>query len=357
MAGKYNHTFDDLGQPSETVGDITFDAGDPAVGQDLTGATVVNEAPGNPNKGAADQFDDLPSNRKEPEVDPIDDAIILEGEGDEGGDDQGDEQPQRGAKRSSFQERLDRETQLRRETEERARRIEADNAELRARFDLQDRRQEWDRADATADSEINTLREQRRAAIEAGETGKVDELDDKLMDLKVAKRDRANQRAAAEAAVKKAKEEPGVVKPTNNPKAQAWIDAHPAYKDDPLFRSAAQAADRLLYNAGMNANSDDYFREMSRIMAQTPGGAFRDKLDQRYLRGPRGGKPPVRGGGSDGVRSGANGIVREGSKTKVVITREERNMMASMGLDVTNPAVLREFARNKMADARRDREQ
>lgn len=340
--GRYDHQFNDLRSEVEAPATVQVDLGKSEdEGRDLTG-TKINEPQGDPNKGAADQFEDLPSQRKDPADEQLDDSIVIEGEepADEGGEGEHDGIP----------ERVARERRLREEAEERVRKIEADNSELRARFDLQDRKAEWDKADAEDEAALTKLKAEKVAAIEAGETATQVDLDDKISDVKARRISRTNERKVAEDAVKKGKQADGS-QPVQNPKAQAWIDAHPAYKSDPAFRAAANAADRLVYQSGANANSDDYYREMSRTMQAVGKGKWDAELSKSYLRTGKQPRPAVRGGGSQGVRGGGDGsTVNRQTSSRVTLTRSDIQMLQSMGLDTSDPKVLREAARNKQAD-------
>jgi len=137
MPKTYEHTFSDLnGQPDEPV-DTQVDLGTPAR-EDATGA-IINPAPGNPDKGKADQFGDLCGK----EVDADEGIDIVDGDESQAAtttdDDEttdGEDEDLKGLSQSARQ-RIMRERNLRQEAEARQRETEARFAELNTKVDLQ----------------------------------------------------------------------------------------------------------------------------------------------------------------------------------------------------------------------------
>jgi hypothetical protein len=351
MPKTYEHTFADLHGNDDGPAASVVDLGpDSSAAADATGARI-NPAPGNPDKGKADQFGDI---NPAPAAD-VDDGIDLDLEGGDADAEQvdaeqgGDEDDLRGYSKN-VRERIQRERRMREEAEERSRRTEAELANISRKVDLQGKETEWSQADEKTDAALAKLKADKVAAMEAGETANVVDLDDKITDLKAEKRQRDAERKQAREAAKAAPAAPAVA---TNPKAKAWIDKHPAYNTDPLFKKAANAADQLLYAKGMNAQSDDYYVELTRILAD------KFDVDKTYLqRGKnRGGSP--RGGGSQGIRQGNQGQVRKGDngRVSVTITKEDKALLAQMGQDVDDPAVLRQYAREKVALQRAEQQQ
>jgi hypothetical protein len=354
MPKTYEHTFQDLHSGPDAPTQSVVDLGpDPQVQTDPTGRVKLNDAPGNPDKGKPDQFGDIERPVRGADVDDgIDveldadpDAEPAEGAADADGD--GDDL--KGLSKN-VRERIERERRMRQEAEARQQRTEAELAAVSRKVDLQAKESEWKTADEKADEEITKLRERKVKAIEEGNSVEVESLDDKITDLKADKRTRNAERERLRDEAKKAPAQPVVV----NPKAQAWIDAHPKYGTDPLFKKAALAADQALNAMGLNSQSDEYYVELSKILAK---GRFAQDIDQRYLRG---GKGPTRGGprgtGSNGIQRGSNGGVKRGAngRTSVVVTASDKMLLAQMGQDPDDPAVIKAFAREKLADAQKE---
>ncbi len=357
MPKTYEHTFSDLnGAPDEPT-DTQVDLGTPAR-QDATGADIINPAPGNPDKGKPDQFGDLGGKK-----DDGDDGIDIVDGGDQvaTGDEEddvvtgGDDEDLKGLSQA-VRQRVLRERRLREEAEARQRETEARFAELNTKIDLQAKETEWRSADEKADTELTTLKAQKAAAMEAGETSKVVDLDDKITDIKADKRAREAERTRLrEAATKKPDAAAAAATKKLHPKAEAWIEAHPQYKNNASFRAAATAADALLYQGGQNLNSDQYYVKLTKILADQ---GFDIKPDDPYLKVRKQPRPGPRGVGSDGTRGGQTNtqVNRDASgRTRVVITKEDKAMAAAMGLDVSDPSVLRSMAREKVAQARAER--
>lgn len=351
MAKTYEHTFADLHGNDDGPAASVVDLGGDGAATDATGARKLNDAPGNPDKGRADQFGDItPAPRGDEQVD---DGIDLDLDGGDADADQdqdgaGGEDDLRGYSKN-VRERIERERTLREEAEERSRRTEAELAQLGRKVDLQGKETEWSQADEKADAELTKLKADKAAAIEAGETAKVVDLDDKIIDLKADKRTRDAERTRAREEAKKAPAAAAASGPATNPKAAAWISKHPQYNTDPLFKKAANAADQLLYAKGLNAQSDQYYVELTRML--------QDKftVDPSYVKGGKTNRGGPRGGGSQGIRQG-NGQVRQGGngRLSVTITKEDKAMLASMGQDPEDPATLRQYAREKVAQQRAD---
>jgi hypothetical protein len=345
MAKTYEHEFRDLHADPAEIASSVVELG-PEQPADQTGARI-NKAPGNPDAGKPDQFGDLASAPVPDEgidvglpEDEVADEVITEVAtgGEEADDDLKDLS-------KSARERIMRERRLRQESEERGRRLEAELAQVNQKIDLQGKEQEWRTADETDDKQLGSLKGDKAKALEEGRTSDVVDLDDKITDIKAAKKARDAERIKAR---EDAKKRPA---PPKNDKAQAWIDAHPDYQRDPLFREAANAADRLLYAQGFNATTDEYYRKLSSIMAE--GGKF--KIDPKYLGTKSVPRNGPRGGGSQGIRGGT-GDVRKGSQGRVTVTvtAADKVLLAQMGQDPDDPGVIRAFAKEKLAQARAD---
>jgi hypothetical protein len=335
----YDHSFNDL-HSEDTVEGAQVDL-QPEVRQDATGATIINEAPRNPNAGKADQFGDIDKRVDAPEEVNADETFEVETtRKDEGGNE--DEQ------KDTFEERLGRERRMREEAEERSRRLEAQVGQLTQRVDVEEQTRAADLENTKDRTKLDTLKARKIKAKEEGDTAAEVEVDDQITDVKANIKSRNDKLESARAAAKQTPAKATVV----NPKAQAWITAHPAYGNDPLFKEAALAADQLLYKMGHNQNSDEYYTRLTKILDER----FHDKVNPEYLKSKRGGKSGAGGVGSNGVRGGSSMEVRNSNPNKVTITKDEIKMLQSMGQDTTDPRVLREFARNKQADARKEKQ-
>jgi len=339
LMGKYDHSFNDL-HTADSVTGTEVDLQGNGDRQDATGAVIINDAPGNPDKGKADQFGDIERVERPGDIDQEQEFEISTDEEQV----QEDGEPVKGKDR--FEERLGRETRMREEAEERSRRLEAQLGQLSSKIDLQQQERDTSELNATDQRKLEELKAQKIKAREEGETATEVDLDDKITDVKAGIQSRKAQLDAAKEQLKKAASQPAV-KPAN-PKAQAWIAAHPAYGTDPLFKEAALAADQLLYKMGYNQNSDEYYTELSKTLAKR----FSKEVNPEYLKSRRGGKPGQGGVGSSGTRGGNSMQRTNVNPNKVTITPSEIQMLQQMGQDTSNPAVLREFARNKRADLR-----
>lgn len=356
MAKTYEHTFADLHGQDDGPAPSVVDLGADTQQTDQTGAKI-NDAPGNPDAGKADQFGDIvPAPKAGADVDDGIDVALGEGEDTDqvatDDADSGDEDDLRGYSKS-VRERIARERRMREEAEERSRRTEAELSLISRKVDLQGKETEWTQADEKDNESLADLRTKKVKALEEGQTEAAVDLDDKITDVKANKRARDAERTKAREDAKKAPVAEAR-KAGNNPKADAWITKNQRLWDnDPLFKKATLAADQLLWAKGLNAQSDQYYVELTKVLAD------KFDVDKSYLTRGKTNRNGAGGMGSNGVRGGNSGgsINRgQGGRLSVTITREDKQLLASMGQDPDDPRVLKAYAREKVALERAEKQ-
>lgn len=111
-----------------------------------------------------------------------------------------------------------------------------------------------------------------------------------------------------------------------DPRAQAWIDQHPRFKNDPGYRDAILASHAAATNDGIQPNSAAYFRELDRTAAALDGGGNGgDQMDgnggqrRENFSGARSGRGGGNSGGTRTVQT-ALGSVTVGRRSDGTVT-------------------------------------
>ena len=136
------------------------------------------------------------------------------------------------------------------------------------------------------------------------------------------------------------------------PKTRDWIDNNPWFNSNMAAREYALIKDRELAAAGSDINSDAHMLKLTREVARRFPELEVYTHDGRIARiksdGSTGtGAERRRGGaGRQDVTSGGRGGKTTSSKGKLSINRDEASFLKRMGLDLTDPEVRKEYARN-----------
>lgn len=367
MAKQMEYEIDDTPEPVESDDD----------GEDVTVSLADRgkKIPKN-NQSDAELFDDLPNGIKFPErdADDEDDGIDDDNRGnradpeDEDLDDdqEGDlEEPvrQRGETRDKFQRRLMRERRLRQEAEEDARtsndnyrRLETKLDTLLATQNVQATTAELDRKIEKAQAELVGVRAAMLAATEAGESVKVIELTEKLTDLKADIKQAEADKVTAKVTADKAAEAAKVVKdaPQQNRHTVRWMRQHgQTYRTDPVFKAAAEAADKFLAQNGSNPNSEEHFEKLNKLLAKRFPEEFphiKGKTGQNRRRAPIGGGDDD-AGPTQQRKANTGDIEVKGSKAR--LTQSHLRIMRQFGMDPENANDVAAFVSENMPRKKR----
>src|ERR1700743_2038365 len=125
----------------------------------------------------------------------------------------------------------------------------------------------------TLDTQAKSLKEQYKAALDAGDTVKAADINELLVEVKV-QQTQAKQAKAQIEAVKAQPRQPAQ-QPTQqrSPKAQAWIDAHPEFNTDQRFQHRVVAAHNEALAEVIRVNADEYFDFVNGKMGFKPAAA------------------------------------------------------------------------------------
>ena len=196
-------------------------------------------------------------------------------------------------------------------------------------------------------SKLTDLRSQKLKAMEEGESEKVIEIDDKILDLKTELKAKELMRKEVEDVVDDTTSE---VKDTMPPKAQEWIDLHPEYESDPKFRRAVLGADRIVNAEGYNINTDEYYQEISKILAKR----FPDYIDEEDLGEEKPQRRKTRRSPTTGVSRGGTQVSSKVNlrKGRVTLTPKDRRQMLRFGLNPNSKEDVAAFARERLVTLR-----
>lgn len=314
-------------------------------------------------KSDAELFDELPNGIKFKDEPPEDADDADEDEDEDLERDDEDEEPEddepvqrRGEPKDKFQKRLMRERRLRQEAEDDARssnenyrRLEGDIKELKSLLVTNNTTAELDKKIEGLTSKLIDVRAALKAAVEAGETDKQLELTEKLSDIKA---DIRNTETAKEAAIKGAEaaakvEETKRNATPENRHLQRWLRQHgELFRSDPVFKAAAEAADKQLAIKGSVPNSEEHFKALNKILAKRFPEEFpneRGKDGKNIRRAPIGGgdedsAPPAKG------RQRYNGDIQvKGGKAS--LSKQHEKIMRDFGMDPDDPKDRATFVR------------
>lgn len=119
--------------------------------------------------------------------------------------------------------------------------------------------------------QMETLKQQLKGAIEAGEAGDVVEIQGALHDTQIKLAALTYELQQTD----EVEEEGTPQKPTQKAppipeKALDWVEEHEEFKTDPIFHSAAMAVNNILISEGFKPDSDDFYEELN------------DRLSERF---------------------------------------------------------------------------
>ena len=280
---------------------------------------------------------------------------------DEDDEDERDEDERRENRKSTESKRTMRERRLKEEAREEAdalresqKALEAEFAKLKAVVDSGATDKELDAKQNELQVLLDTLRTQKLAALEAGDSQKVIEIDDKIIDarsdLKMLEVKRIDAKKARDAA---ASAKPAAVVPDRH--LTRWLRMHgKSYNGDPVFKSAADAVERLVSKDGFNPKTQEYYDEISKRLAKRFPEEFPDiRADGKSRRR----RSPVETGGDEApTQRNPRGAEAGGIKVrgkKAYLSPQNIKTMRAVGMDPTDPSDVRIFVRENVGSLRR----
>jgi hypothetical protein len=195
------------------------------------------------------------------------------------------------------------------------------------------------------DDQIESTQASLEQAIEDGKTKEQVRLTSQLTDLK-AEKITAQMTIDAEPPAGVDQPDGGKVSRTStNPRADSWREDNSDWYGQSGFERQTRLANRIdkdVYNDGYEANTEEYFQELTKRLKEKEPDLFSDGKKPARSK-TRSKRSPV--AGADDV-SAQQKKASSGSN-KVVLTERDFAVMREFNLDPSDPEVLKEFARNK----------
>lgn len=295
----------------------------------------------------APKVDKAPADDEDPEFVVVPrKADAGQGDGGEDDDDAGDDDKFS----RKFQARLEREQRAKRRERQLREATETENVQLKRQLAKSTAAATKDTKESL-DRQINAIEQNLEQAIEKADTKLQVRLTSDLTDAKA-------RRIAADygpAPIPGQDDEPGTsTTPVRAQLAQEWKDGHSDWYARSGFERHTRIANRIdkeVHAAGFDPSEEDYFEELDKRLKKaipdvfdTVGKTGDDDADSERLlpRSRDKGRSPVAPAG-DGSRTQRQ-VVQTG---KVELNEDDFVSMRKFGLDPNDPAVLKEFAKNR----------
>jgi len=325
----------------------------------------ISDKPNKRKKETDDEmFDPLDRNIVFPDDEELDDeeeneddSVDEDEEEVEDEDDTVDREDHRANRKSEAAKRLARERRLKDEARDEADGLRSDFNNLNKEFanlkqivEGGNSEKEIDAQAATLKVELTKLRAEKIAAIEAGDTAKVADIDDKIIDartdLKVLEVKRAEAKRVAEAA---ARAKPANTTPDRH--LTKWLRSHgKTYRGDGVFKAAADATEKTVANDGFTPHTEEYYTEISKRLAKRFPEEFPDIKDGKNRRR----RPPVENDGDEAPASRRDRKGREepgGIRVrggKAYLSPQNIKTMQAVGMDPNNAEDVKIFVRENV---------
>ena len=294
-----------------------------------------------------DEDEDSDEDENEDEDEESDEDEDEDDESDEDSDEDDDEESDDDDEESRYskkvQARIDREREIRKRDVAKARR---ENAELRARLDLSDARDEWREKEGELNGKLKELRAKKRDAKEEGDTDAELDIDDKILDLKAEIREGQSDLKRRQQDLKDGKfkvEDEDEDNHETPEVGQKWLGKYPEFHSNRKFRDAVLKADEMVAGLGeFDRNTNAYYEKIEEILA--PAFPSIVNIRKAKISKKRRKKPAVGSSGKPGAKRRPGQRRRRG---KIVLTKTDQRHMKIFGMDPRNPEHVKNWIENK----------
>jgi len=337
--------FDDLhGDPAEAP-DLELNLSDednPIIQAALNGDDTEWEPPAKDDEGPSEDEDDDELEDATSDTDDDDDESELDDDSSADDGEEEDEEDESDDEKysKSVQKRIDRERELRRRDKEDAdRRI----AKLENREKLRDAESEFSKAEQEASSKLKKLKQRKVDALEEGETAKVVDIDDEILDIKADLKAQQIELKRTKAEIESNND--STTGSDNTPAAgKKFLEKYPEFHTNKQFREVLLLTDRSVAARGLDKNTEEYYAEIERILKpQFPKIVKTVKVAKKRKRKVR---SAVGGTTQAGTRRSNRKPSRRG---RIRLTKEDQANMEIFGLDPTNKVDALAWAKGKGA--------
>jgi hypothetical protein len=238
--------------------------------------------------------------------------------------------------------RVARERRLREESDANYKDLKSEVDDLRAQLNKTASDEEFNSTKSKLEGEITGIRTDLTAAIEAGDSAKQVELQDKLAEKR-------GELIAARTLYEGAKTAAEAKKTTSSTivqrKVQQWVRKHPRFNRDPEFGEIARVIDKQVARDGYDPETDEFYEEVDKRLAKR----FPDEYKGQRKEGERRNKPPSQGfrreAGGPKTKQIGNFEVRGG---KIKLTESQVKNMRTFGFDPSNAEDVRDYISNNI---------
>lgn len=268
-------------------------------------------------------------------------------------EDDDDEDDLRSGSNEQWRRRLARERRLRDEAEQDASHYQQEFQRVDKRLDEISRKLESQKSSGELDRKIDGLigtvgkiKEDLKAATEAGDTDKIIDLQEKLSDTKAELKLAEYQKAQVKEAASAAAADTTKTAPAPNRHLTRWMRQHGRrYNSDEVFKRSAETISAQLIREGFPANDPDHFTELNKRLASMFPKEF-PKGNQARRR------PPIGSGEESGAPERTEGrgdkldIRVRGNRAQ--LTREHESIMRKFGMDPEDAEDRKAFVRENI---------
>jgi len=345
---KVESDFEDLRGNPEDAPDLDVDLNDsdnPIINAALSDVDDNWKPPSNGDDKDENDDDDLGNidddGGDEDDLDEIDSDSYEEVDEDDSEDDEDEEEDDKYSKR--VQKRIDRERDLRQ-----ADRADSDAriAKLERRIELRDAKDELAKEKREAEVKLRSLRKEKLAAKEDGNSEEEIDVDDKILDIKA---DLKAKEIGLSQQIKDLENDDGdAASPaTTAPLAgQKWLGKYPEFHTNSQFKKVVLSADRMVADRGFDKNTDKYYAAMEDILRPQFPSIIKKKAATKTKR-----KGSKRSAVGSTTKAGTRRSGRTRTRRGVVrLTKADQEQMEVFGMDPKNPDHIKNWAENKAGD-------
>lgn len=284
--------------------------------------------------------DEKPEDDKDDSEDEDDDDLVeIDSEDDDSEDEDDDEEDAEEDDDEKYskavKKRIDRERALRLRDKQES---DAKFARLEKKVELRDARDKFNSTADDAKAKLRKLRKEKIAAMDEGETTKVVDIDEDILDIKAELKSQEIQLKQKEDSIDDTPAE------SNTPLAgREWLDKYPQFHTNNTFKAVVLSADSMVAARGLDRNTSEYYEEMEKIIQPQ----FPDiiKLKKKAKATTKGRKKRSAVGST--TKPGTRRSSKRSRRGVIRLTKADQEQMEIFGMDPRNPVDAKAWAESK----------
>lgn len=278
-----------------------------------------------------DSDDEDEDELEDEEEDEDEDSDEEEDEDEDSEDD--DEEEDRYSKRVT--KRIEREQNLRRQSDQKVARLEK-------RLELRDAKDDFRDEKAKLDKKLADLRKKKAEAIDEGDTAAQVDIDEEILDIKTEIRTGQTKIEKLQEALDN--DDFDDVGGDTPPAGQKWLEKYPEFHSNAKFRNAVLLADKTVAGLGLDKNTNEYYEKIEEIVGVTFPKIVKTRNVKTTVKRKRKKTPAVGGTKKAGTRRTSKTRRRRGV---VRLTKADQANMRTFGMDPDNPKHVKAYAESK----------